>query len=122
MNRIQAGHMLPHHPVAGKPKRTNSPAQHPASFQQLLNNQMLTFSNHAAERLKQRGIQLKPEQLLKLTTALDKAEAKGSKDTLLLFQDMAFIVNVKNRTVVTAMDKAGMKDNVFTQIDSTVII
>jgi flagellar operon protein len=55
-------------------------------------------------------------------SALDKAAAKGAKESLILMQDMAFIVNVKNRTVVTAMDSASMKDNVFTQIDSAVII
>lgn len=51
-----------------------------------------------------------------------KSAAKGAKESLILMQDMAFIVNVKNRTVVTAMDSESMKDNVFTQIDSAVII
>jgi flagellar operon protein len=92
------------------------------SFQSILNGQLVKFSSHAELRLAQRGIQLQPEQVMKLGGAIDKAAAKGAKDSLVLFQDMAFIVNVKNRTVVTAMDGASMKEHVFTQIDSTVVI
>ncbi|GJM83470.1 hypothetical protein HMSSN139_59660 [Paenibacillus sp. HMSSN-139] len=72
--------------------------------------------------MEQRGIELKPEQLNKIESAIDSAAAKGAKDSLILLKDMALIVNVNNRTVVTAMDGSSMKDNVFTQIDSAVII
>lgn len=72
--------------------------------------------------MQQRGIKLDSEQLVQLDTAVRKAEAKGAKESLILFKDVALIVNVKNRTVVTAMDGSQMKDNVFTQIDSAVII
>jgi flagellar operon protein len=58
----------------------------------------------------------------KINSAVDKAAAKGAKESLILMQDMALIVSVPNRTVVTAMDKQSMQDNVFTQIDSAVII
>ncbi|MFB5673598.1 TIGR02530 family flagellar biosynthesis protein [Paenibacillus terreus] len=92
------------------------------SFKQMLQEQVLTLSNHAAKRLEQRGIELGPEQMAKINSAVDKAAAKGAKESLILMQDMALIVNIKNRTVVTAMDKQSMKDNVFTQIDSAVII
>ncbi|MGF9695566.1 TIGR02530 family flagellar biosynthesis protein [Paenibacillus sp. MABNR03] len=91
-------------------------------FAQVLEDNLLKLSNHAAKRLEQRGIELKSEQMRQIGTALDKAAAKGAKESLILMQDMAFIVNVKNRTVVTAMDSESMKDNVFTQIDSAVII
>ncbi|WP_434753026.1 TIGR02530 family flagellar biosynthesis protein [Paenibacillus amylolyticus] len=91
-------------------------------FAQVLGDNLLKLSNHAAKRLEQRGIELKTEQMKQIGSALDKAAAKGAKESLILMQDMAFIVNVKNRTVVTAMDSASMKDNVFTQIDSAVII
>lgn len=91
-------------------------------FAQVLEDNLLKLSNHAAKRLEQRGIELKTEQMKQIGSALDKAAAKGAKESLILMQDMAFIVNVKNRTVVTAMDSASMKDNVFTQIDSAVII
>ncbi|MCL6460112.1 MAG: flagellar biosynthesis protein [Gorillibacterium sp.] len=82
----------------------------------------LKLSRHAELRLKQRGVNLKPEQMEQIRSAIDKAEAKGAKDSLILMKDMALIVNVKNRTIVTAMDGASMKENVFTQIDSAIIL
>lgn len=82
----------------------------------------LKFSNHAVERMRSRGISFKPETMRDIESAVKKAAAKGSKDTLVLAGDSALIVSVKNNTVVTVMDRAAMKDNVFTNIDSTVII
>ncbi|WP_040948675.1 TIGR02530 family flagellar biosynthesis protein [Gorillibacterium massiliense] len=91
------------------------------SFQDILQKE-LKLSHHAELRLEQRGIRLKPEQLNKIQTAVDKAAAKGAKDSLVLMNDMALIVNIKNRTIVTAMDGASLQDNVFTQIDSAIIV
>lgn len=82
----------------------------------------LKFSNHAIERMQTRGISYTPERLQKLDEAVKKAAAKGSKDTLVLMDDSALIVSVKNNTVVTVMDKNNMRENVFTNIDSTVMI
>jgi flagellar operon protein len=104
-----------------KPSQDKIP-QNGKSFQQIFNDKMVRFSHHAEQRLEQRGIQLQPEQMAKIESAIDKAAAKGAKDSLILFKDMAFIVNVKNRTIVTAMDSSSMQDNVFTQIDSAVVI
>lgn len=92
------------------------------SFKAMLEDRMVHFSNHAVKRLEQRGIELKPEQLHQIESAIDNAAAKGAKDSLILMKDMALIVNVNNRTIVTAMDGNSMKDNVFTKIDSAVII
>ena len=63
-----------------------------------------------------------PEKMARLETALNKAEGKGSKDTLVLMDDNAFIMSVKNKTIVTAMDKMMLKENLFTNIDSTIIV
>jgi flagellar operon protein len=82
----------------------------------------IKFSNHAIERMQTRGISYTPERLQKLDEDVKKAAAKGSKDTLVLMDDSALIVSVKNNTVVTVMDKNNMKENVFTNIDSTVMI
>lgn len=82
----------------------------------------LKFSAHAVERMRSRGISMNPETLERLNGAVDKAEKKGAKETLVLTPDAALIVNIKNRTVITAMDKNALKDNVFTNIDSTVVI
>ncbi|MDU4697786.1 MULTISPECIES: TIGR02530 family flagellar biosynthesis protein [Paenibacillus] len=103
-------------------KLNNSTNVAGSNFKDLLEDRLVHFSNHAVKRLEQRGIELKPEQLNKIESAIDSAAAKGAKDSLILLKDMALIVNVNNRTVVTAMDGSSMKDNVFTQIDSAVII
>lgn len=82
----------------------------------------LKFSNHAIDRMRSRGISFAPDEMKSIENAIVKAAQKGSKDTLVLSGDNALIVSVKNNTVVTVMDRAAMKDNVFTNIDSTVVI
>lgn len=82
----------------------------------------LKFSAHASQRLRERKIELDPAVLAKVNDAVDKADAKGIDDTLVLTKDAALIVNVKNRTVITAMDRAQMTGNVFTNIDGAVIV
>ncbi|MCB9086474.1 MAG: hypothetical protein H6624_19190 [Bdellovibrionaceae bacterium] len=82
----------------------------------------LKFSGHAIDRMRNRGISYGPEALAKLNQAVEKAAAKGAKETLVLTDNSALIVSVKNNTVVTVMDKGALKDNVFTNIDSTVVI
>lgn len=103
----------------------NTPAQEPAKAGQLAKGEAtggLKFSNHAIERMQSRGISYDPARLAKLDEAVKKAAAKGSKDTLVLMDDSAAIVSVKNNTVVTVMDKNNLKENVFTNIDSTIVI
>lgn len=78
------------------------------------------FSKHAAQRLDSRDISLTSTQLEKLQSAVDKAEKKGAKDSLVMLNDTAFIVNIPNRTVVTAVPIAD-EENIFTNIDSVVI-
>lgn len=80
------------------------------------------FSNHAVERMKTRGISYSPEDLGKLNDAIQKADAKGAKDSLVLLGNSALIVSVKNKTVVTVMDQTQLKENVFTNIDSTIVM
>ncbi|MEQ1721726.1 MAG: TIGR02530 family flagellar biosynthesis protein [Pseudobdellovibrio sp.] len=82
----------------------------------------LKFSNHAIERMQSRGITYTPQDLDRLGEAVKKAAAKGSKDTLVLMDHSALIVSVKNNTVVTVMDKNALKENVFTNIDSTIVM
>jgi flagellar operon protein len=82
----------------------------------------IKFSNHAIERMKTRGISFSPEDISRLSEAVGKAAAKGSKDSLILMNESALIVSVKNNTVVTVMDKNALKENVFTNIDSTIVM
>src|SRR5438067_7410222 len=79
------------------------------------------FSTHAQQRLQQRDITLGDEDVAKINSAVDRAQEKGAKVSLILLDDMAFVVSVKNRVVITAVDQPRMKQNVFTNIDSVVI-
>lgn len=79
------------------------------------------FSKHALERLDQRGIRLDGELLSRLNDGVSRAAAKGSKTTLVLVDQAAFVVGVGNRTVVTVADQDALKERVFTNIDSMVI-
>ncbi len=103
-------------PVQGK-TGTNSGADF---AQALADVQGLKFSNHAQKRLQTRNIALTDEGLARLNNAVDKAEKKGGQESLVLMDDLAFIVNVKNRMVVTALDTNQRGEGVFTQIDSVV--
>jgi flagellar operon protein len=85
-------------------------------------SQGVKFSNHALDRMESRGIFYSPTDITKLNEAVAKASAKGAKDSLILMNDSALIVSVKNNTVVTVMDKSALKENVFTNIDSTIVM
>lgn len=95
------------------------------SFDALLRNKMepenIKFSRHASERLQSRGIAFNPQQLQRLETAVEQINTKGGRESLVLLDDTALVVSVKNETVVTVMDKDQLKNNVFTNIDSAVI-
>lgn len=82
----------------------------------------LKFSNHAVERMRLRGLTFDPQELGKIQGAVDKASAKGAQNTLVLTDKSALIVAIKNNMIVTVMDKNQLKENVFTNIDSTVVI
>ncbi|HBM74428.1 MAG TPA: flagellar biosynthesis protein [Clostridiaceae bacterium] len=80
------------------------------------------ISKHAMERIKTRNIELDGKDLKKLTDAIDKADSKGARESLLLYKDVAFIASIRNKTIITAVDGQNAKDNIFTNIDSAVII
>jgi len=82
----------------------------------------LKFSAHALQRLQDRKINLDAETMRRVDQAIDKAASKGVEDTLVIAGDAALIVSVKNRTIVTAMDKNSLNGNVFTNIDGAVIV
>lgn len=82
----------------------------------------LKFSAHATQRLHDRRINLDPGTMAKVNDAIDKAAAKGIEDTLVLTPEAALIVSVKNRTVITALDRGSLSGNVFTNIDGAVVV
>ena len=89
---------------------------------QQLPNVPLTFSGHALQRMQQRQIALTQQEHKALSDACAKARQKGAKETLILADKAAFVVSVSNSTVITVLDKENLKDNLFTQIDSAIII
>lgn len=118
----------------GQPGQT--PVQKPqnvpvpgGSFQQLLDKaltqpQPVKLSGHAQERLNASHRPLTETEMKDLAGAVDRAAAKGSRDALILMRDrdLALLVSVKNRTVITAVDGERVKENIFTNIDSAVIL
>lgn len=95
------------------------------SFQEVLNNTQsvkaegLKFSKHASQRLETRNINLSAEQMERLENGTTKAREKGIRESLVMVDDLAFIVNIKSNTVVTAV--GGSADSIFTNIDGAVI-
>ena len=79
------------------------------------------FSGHAVQRLERRGITVEPATLQRLDDAVGRAAGKGARDAVVFVDSTAFVVSVRNRTVITAVDRDHMRDHVFTNIDSAVI-
>lgn len=104
--------------------KTQKNAGSEGSFEDVLRQTQkpLKFSKHATQRLSQRNINLSDEQNIRLTNGVTEAEKKGVNESLVLVDNLAFIVNVPNKTVVTAMDQEETNANVFTNIDGAVIM
>ena len=108
-------------------QQTSSVSQGSSDFGQLLQqtvqqNQSLTFSKHALQRMDSRQIQVSPQLISQINGAVEKAKSKGITDALILDGQTAFIVNVPSSTVVTTMSGQEMNNNVFTNIDGAVIL
>ncbi|HKM42406.1 MAG TPA: TIGR02530 family flagellar biosynthesis protein [Limnochordia bacterium] len=118
---------LPIQPIKPRqaPRTRPVPGQN-GSFAKILDTKLqdgaVKFSAHATKRLEDRNIQFTDGQLKTLEEAVEKARNKGGRETLILLDNVALVVSVANRTVITAMDGDNLRDNVFTQIDSAVII
>ena len=80
------------------------------------------FSQHAVQRLHERGIAFTEGDLAQLDATIDKMAAKGARESLICLKDAALIVNVPNRTVITAMDGTSARETIFTNIDSAAIL
>lgn len=112
-------------PVAPSPNRPTQPVAAPQgpSFAELLAHRTsgVQFSNHALQRLGRRGIEVDQATLARLDDAVGRAAAKGAREAVVLVDSSAFVVSVRNRTVITAIDRDQLRDHVFTNIDSAVI-
>jgi flagellar operon protein len=99
-----------------------------SEFKNLLNESLtpkehgISLSVHAAKRLQERNLQMDSDEFFKLKGAIDKLKTKGGQDSLIITNKAAYIVDVANNKIVTAIDKDNMAENVFTKIDSTLIL
>ena len=85
-------------------------------------SQNVIFSSHAQSRLQERNINLTNEDLTRLNSTVDKLAQKGARESLVYMQEVALVVSVANRTVITALEKLQGTDNIITNIDSAAII
>lgn len=111
-------------PLAGTvpTKPVATPVNGPA-FSELLAHRSsgVQFSNHALQRLGRRGIEVDQATLQRLDDGVGRAAAKGAREAVVLVDQNAFVVSVRNRTVITAIGREHLRDHVFTNIDSAVI-
>jgi flagellar operon protein len=114
---------LPIGGVDGLKERSPIEATPERSFDEVFTEELqsLKFSKHAQQRIESSNMNLSNDDLQQLTNAVQKADTKGANESLVLLRDMAFVVNVKNKTVITAIDSDRLKENVFTNIDSAII-
>lgn len=131
MNQLQNGRFVSMEQMAnqyldktGKRNQTHVSQTTELAFRQILDQKQteigeLRFSKHASERLASRNIELTEEQKERLSGGVEKASQKGIRDSLVMVDNMAFIVNVTNRTVVTAVGEGD--DRIFTNIDGAII-
>jgi flagellar operon protein len=104
---------------------TQTPGTGKGSFEQVLQKKLqeeIKFSRHAQQRLQSRNIELGEAEIARLENAVGKAREKGARDSLILMDNLALVVSIKNNTVITAVDEQSLKENVFTNIDSAVIV
>lgn len=119
-NRIQNAAI--HQLIQSQVSRPNQPQPKSVTdFSALLSDQ-LKLSGHAQTRMQSRQIEIDKGQWERVMQGVDKAAAKGAKESLVLVDDVAMVVSVKNRTVITMIDKEQLNNNVFTNIDSAVVV
>ena len=113
--------------VQGLPRTPEVPETAPSAFRELLQRKLaekngIRFSGHAQTRIQSRGIPFNETTIEKLEQAVERAREKGAHDSLILLPEAAFIVNVDNRTVITALDSEMVQESVFTNIDSAIVM
>jgi len=123
-DRIRIGDLSEIRPIAPKPStgRPGSTGEFASILQEKVKESELKISAHAGQRLANEGRTLTDSDYQRLCAAVDLARQKGCRESLVLMDNLALIVSVKNQVVVTAISTERMKQNVFTNIDSAVII
>ncbi len=116
MAPLDGGPLAPHQPH--QPHRATG-----TSLEDVLRTRVgaVQFSQHAQQRLERRGISVDAPVQQRLDDGVQRAAGKGARDAVVFVDGTAFVVSVRNRTVITAVDRDHMRDHFFTNIDSAVI-
>ncbi len=122
MTQVINGINVPFVPVVKPEHPVNKVTEGKNSFDSIFQSEIdkLKFSNHASKRIESRELHLSNADMDKLKNAVSRAEQKGAKDSLVMMDNKAFIVNIPNKTVITALDIQKSEENIFTNIDSVV--
>jgi flagellar operon protein len=118
-------HSLPVNRTHHKPVKANQLTSTPFTLQlqsAIQSKNGLTISKHATERLEQRGISISQERWSRIEEKVSQAKAKGVSDSLVLLKDAALIVSAKNNTVITAMGRQEAAEQIFTNINGTIVM
>lgn len=91
-------------------------------FESKLKTSQINLSKHAQERILLRGIEIGEKEVDGINRAIELAGSKGVRDSLVIVNDKAFVINVPTRTIVTAIEKEDLKNRIFTNIDGVVIL
>ena len=125
MNKIHL-HRMPTQPLLPKqtaPVKTEGKKTFQAHLQQAtVNTGSLKVTKHANERLLERNINISESQWALIGSKIDEAKAKGVKESLVLTDEAALIISAKNKAVITAMDRQEAKEQLFTNIDGTIVL
>ena len=93
------------------------------NFEDVLNSEKkLKFSAHAQKRMESRNITINSDEMKKIEESVAKLRNKGCQDSVILSQDRAYVISIKNNPVVTIVDEGSLKDSVFTNIDSMTLV
>jgi flagellar operon protein len=119
INKIQNNHRLNSQDFNQKLNRS---IEFSKVLEKIESGKDLKVSAHAQDRLRERNIDLTERDIQALKSAVEKIKSKGGKEALIIYNNVAYITSIKNNTIITAVDSESLKENVFTNIDSAVII
>jgi flagellar operon protein len=116
-------HQLQNHPLSLPAKRNQLKAESPTTFRDVLQEVVgIKISKHAQKRLEERKIEIAEEKWAMLQEKMIEARDKGIVDSLVVMEKATLIVNTKNNTVITAMDRKEASSQIFTNINGTIIL
>ena len=128
IDKVQLSGRTDRFPAAAKPRQA---ADGQNDFDAMLRQQLdakaqgtqtVNFSKHALARAEERGIELTPKLMERLSHSVERAQEKGATNILAFDDSRAFIINIPYGRVITTMSQEEMRENIFTNIDGAVLL